>query len=107
MRAEIETRKKKEPKFLFLRCTNCRARTTIGYSPALAFSADAGEITCLVCNKTRDKKGGIMKQMTKGELAEWEKDKAAQAVKQAERDQKMREAEKVARQVDMARGPRL
>jgi ribosomal protein S27E len=103
MKKKIEARLAKQPKFLRLRCTKCGFRTEVGFRESLT----NGKTPCLFCNKRSDKKGGMLKPMTEGEIKTWEKDKIIQAEKRAAHDQKMREAEKVARQVDMARGPRL
>jgi DNA-directed RNA polymerase subunit M/transcription elongation factor TFIIS len=100
MKKAIQVRLAKEPKFLSLRCTKCGFRTEVGFRASLT----EGNTACLSCNKRADKRGGMLKPMTDGEIKAWEKDKIVQAEKRAAYEAKLKEAKKVAAQVEFAKG---
>lgn len=98
-RGEIEKRKAAYPKSISLRCSKCGFRTAVRYTPELA----EGKTACLLCNRTRDRRGGLLKQMTPGEITEWDRDRAAGMERATEQRKKMKEARRIAAMVDYGR----
>ncbi len=102
-KAELEKRRANLPKVIFLKCTKCGFRTRQPYRDQL----EKGPVPCLQCNRGQDKKGGLLKEMSKGEIDQWEKDKAADNIRRDKQNREMKEARRIAALVDMAkRDPR-
>ena len=96
---EIRAERAKLPKFWYGICTNKNCGFRFGFS-----GPDSHEGPCLFCNFQNFKDGGFMREMSKGEVEEFEKEKAAYRIRALAEMKKERELLKQDFNLRVARG---